>query len=125
MDKNTKTKYIILAVLILLIGAVVGYAIHTPTQKHHKKTHTLSTTTKHAKTHKKHALVLVSVAGNITSVNSTSVVINGTTIKINKATKVWNGSTKINESTLNNTQKVDVLGVHTKSGTIAKFIVVI
>ncbi|MCL4392719.1 DUF5666 domain-containing protein [Patescibacteria group bacterium] len=124
MDKNTKTKAIILGVLILIVGGIIGFFIHTPTVKHHKH-HVATASGKHKTTHKKHILVLSNIEGNISSLKGTTITINGTNIVTNKATKVFNGQTKIAESTLNNTQKVDVLGVHTKKGMIAKYIVVI
>ena len=124
MDKNIKTKAIISGILILIIGIIIGFFIHTPTLKHHK--HNIATASgKHKIAHKKHILVLSNIEGNISAINGTTITVNGINIKISKSTKVFNGQTKILQSTLNNNQKVDVLEVHTKKGILAKYILVI
>ena len=123
MDKNTKTKAIIFGIIILLVGGIIGFLIHTPKIAHHKKLghskHVTHTATK------KHVIALSNIEGNISSISGTTLTVNGTTIDTNKATKIFNGSSKISETSLSINQKVDVLDMHTKKGVIAKFILVI
>ncbi len=121
--KNQKIRNIIILIIVAIIFGIIGYLIPHKVL-HHKGKRNVSSSTISSKGKTK-PTVFIQEEGNISNITAKSITINGTNININKNTKIYRGNSLENVSTLQNGVTISVIGLHSKNGIIAKFIIVI
>ncbi len=121
--KNQKIRNIIILIIVAIIFGIIGYLIPHKVL-HHKGKRNVSSSTISSKGKTK-STVFIQEEGNISNITAKSITINGINININKNTKIYRGNSLENLSTLQNGVTISVIGLHSKNGIIAKFIIVI
>ncbi len=125
--KNQKIRNIVILVVVAIAFGAIGYFIpHKVT--HHKGKKgvaggAISATKNKASSKVKH-IALTYIQGSISSISTTALTVNGTNIKVTKGTKIYNAGNLENVSSLSSGNTVSVVGTHTQSGIVARFIIV-
>lgn len=125
MEKE-KVKNIIILIVVAIVFGVIGYLIPHKISHSRKKSNAATNTTSTEKSAAKiKHTVFVHEEGNITSVTQNVLSVNGVNIMVEKRTKIYSGNSVVNMSTLKNGVTVSIIGINTKKGVIARFIIVL
>jgi uncharacterized membrane protein YsdA (DUF1294 family) len=124
--KNQKIRNILILVIVAIAFGTIGYFIPHPIVHHkgHKEfIHHSRNITKNKVSSKVKHVTLTYIQGSISSVSTSTLIVNGTNIKVTKGTKIYSASNLENISSLSSGNIVSVVGVHTTSGIVARFII--